>query len=182
MVINLLTSENNWKDYFCNGFATRRLQIRPMQPDDFTRVIPELYDPEMFIFLKNLNDQNDLEQWLRRVYNKRRYLFFVIGSISVDTKKECEPIGVLVLNQHPAETIEIGGWISGRFQGDGYASDIVRGLVLFVKRMRIPVTLVADVDASNMAVKKVMSCSGFSETRTEGTTTRFAYYYKPVPV
>ncbi len=162
MKVNLLNLTDTWKKPFLKGFSSRRLYIQPMAEKDIPLVMSTLMSSENLFYLKNFSDTSDVEKWLRDVFGKKDYSFFLIEPNNVEVSLPLEPVGFLMLNRRSSTEIEIGGVIEKNTQGQGYAEEVTKALILFIRQNENHTyRLYAEIHKDNSAAEKVLQVQGF---------------------
>ncbi len=153
MKVNLLYCTDIWKTHFLKGYETERLQVLPMEEKHIGLITSSLIIPGTLSFVKGLKNISETDNWFRDVFGKRDYMFFQIKSASVPAK----PVGFLMLNRLSGSEMELGGVIGKRSENKGYASEVLRGLISFIRRNKITFSrLYAEIHKENTAVEKVL--------------------------
>ena len=159
MKINLLSENLNWKKNLQEGFDTEKLIFRAFSGDELKPVLEISSDNELFTYVDDINNCDDLEHWFKSVYQKKNYLFFTIKRAEYFENKE-GLLGILMLNKIEFNVIELGGWIGKESRGKGYGRETVAGLVKYIKQKLPDTQLCAKTREDNSAGLRVLDTDG----------------------
>ena len=163
MKINFLNQNSKWKESLQSGFDTKRLKIRTLTREDLANISKISNDKNLFVFVADIENGDGAETWIKSVYQKRNYLFFSIKGKNIYSEPGGILFGILMLNRDSDSKIEIGGWFGTEFQGRGYGSELVKGLVSYVKKNKPGLQLYAEIHKENLAALKALEGSGVKQ-------------------
>lgn len=163
MKINFLNQSLKWKDLLKTGFETQRLVIRTLEQTDLAAISNISGGSGVFTFVEDVNNSDEAVSWVQSVWQKRSYLLFSIRQKTERSPEAAALIGVLMLNNHVAGNIEIGGFIDTRFQGKGFGTEVVQGLVGRVRKQGGSLQLFAEVQEENSSALKVLRRTGVKQ-------------------
>lgn len=101
--------------------------------------------------------------------------------LAVCHKQSGQMLGILMLTQLEIPTeindIRVGYLIAERFWGQGFASELISGLCIFVEENGLAKTITGGVDPSNIGSVKVLIKNGFVKEPEESNNNVHFYKY-----
>jgi RimJ/RimL family protein N-acetyltransferase len=173
MPINLYRTDTRWKTTLSAPLEERHLIARPLADSDLEAVYCILKKPEIYRFIPDLDDGGDGITWFDRTRGKRTHLY-----VSLILKEPTRLVGVAVLNEEPAQTLRMGGFIDSSHWGRGLASEWVHGLLDRFQATRLAYRIHADVDTNNTAACRLLESFGFRKAGPVGEN-RIDYCWQP---
>ena len=107
--------------------------------------------------------------WYKNIYLKNSDREDYIAEIKLLNK----PVGVFGLVFCDDKTVEINYLLDKKYQGKGYASEAVKYLICYSKKLRGCKRVVAEVHKDNISSIKLVKKLGFAESNIEGNIVLF---------
>lgn len=162
MEINLLPENSGWKKKLQDGFDTERLVIRAFLEVDLKAVLAMSSDKGLFTYVADIDNCEELENWLKSVHQKRNYLLFTIKG-GERSEYNGLLVGVVVLSREKVNRLEIGGWFGRKFHNKGYGSETASAFVKHVESNVPEMQLYAKISEGNSAVNRVLEVAGIEK-------------------
>lgn len=148
-------------------FQTQRLVFRQVMPHDYDFIESLMTDPEVMKFISGGKPRT--RDQIQEIFNKSMELlkndpqFFYFLAVE---KKSNQPVGNLIMRKPATEEetpgLEVGYSFKTEFWGQGYASESVGGLLQFVLEKFGPTRIVALIDPTHNASRRVLEKLGFN--------------------
>ncbi len=156
-------------------FTTKRLQIQAMQAqywqadDPVTQALFPLLTPSVVAYLppsmQGIDSPADLAGWLQDMQGQAHIM--LIRSL---VQYEC--LGMVYLSQQDAVG-HLGYWLGEPYWGQGFAQELLTGLIKWAKQQPELHQLSGGVDEHNLASSHVLNKLGFHEAATEAGVSHY---------
>lgn len=120
-------------------------------------------------YFQNVNSISSAQEWLKHVVSDGR--LFIVKLVG-----ESKAIGFVFLSTEDSGDTHIGYLLGESFWGKGYATEILKGLIDFIKSEDQVTRLIAGVDTDNVASIKLLQRLGFIHSSNEDNGTMFYEY------
>ena len=117
----------------------------------------------------HINCTSSVQIWLDKLTADGRLMITKL-------KGECEPIGLVFLSAESIDTMHIGYLLGEAYWGNGYATEILSGLLDFIESEGRITHLIAGVASDNLASMALLKKLGFSNRSSEENGTLFFEY------
>lgn len=152
-------------------FETQRLLIRKWRDSDAHDHFEYCSDPEVTKFLRFLTYKTleDSRAWFEGM--RGRYTTFEGGDLSCDVdfaielkteNKVIGSIGTVGFRSCAGGVIEIGYILNPKYQGNGYMTEAIIGMMRFIKRKKLAMRIQAKHDVENLSSGRVMQRAGMT--------------------
>lgn len=160
------------------NYQTTRLQVGEVcdsnQAPEFLESVIEILTPSVVRnlpkYFQNVNSMPSAQEWLQQIIADGR--LFVVRGIS-----ESKAIGFVFLSSENAGDTHIGYLLGESCWGKGYATEILKGLIDFIKSEHQVTRLIAGVATDNLASIKLLQKLGFIHSSSEDNGTLFYEYW-----
>ena len=143
-------------------FATDRLTLRPLVPDDaahFERLLGD--DQDALRQMAQMPDpctEQAAREWIEARVGPGGHVFAIVRT------SDGEFLGIVGFGGEPTMP-ELGYWIGREFRGNGYATEAIRGIVAYAATINVP-RLHADTFPDNPASARALAKAGFVRVGT----------------
>ncbi len=160
-----------------SSYQTTRLQIGEVcnsnQSPEFLESVIEILTPSVVgslpPYFQNVNSISSAREWLKQVISDGR--LFVVKLVG-----ESKSIGFIFLSTENSGDTHIGYLLAESYWGKGYATEILKGLIDFIKSEDQVTRLIAGVATDNVASIKLLQKLDFIHSSTEDNGTIFYEY------
>lgn len=157
-------------------FKTERLSVIEMKSDDWQdALVSELFSllsSNVVQFLPpdlhNIHCAQNLHLWLHNMQTQAR--IFVIHA-----KQNEQPIGMIYLSEHDSIGY-LGYWLGEAYWGQGFAQELLQGLVIWAKHESQLKQLSGGVDHDNQASSHVLRKLGFQPAGESSGVSHYVYH------
>jgi len=158
-------------------YQTTRLSVDEVfsdtQETEILASITELLTPKVVEslppYFRNVNSISEAQEWLKKMVSESR-LFMVKDT---DTNTIIGFVFVFVGNNADAH---IGYLLGESYWGKGYATELLKGLIDFIKHENKIMRLIAGVATNNIVSSKLLHKLGFLKSASEHNETVFYEY------
>ena len=165
-------------------FETERLIVREFDKKDVNDLFEIGSDKEVTKFLhfktyQSLKDAKNRIKWAKKNYKKTPY----ISTFAVELKGNGKMIGDVTISTYKLSaggSVHIGYTFNKKYQGSGFATEAVRGMLKFIKAKNFVKRIVATHDLENPASGKVLQKAGMTFegiSRKAGENNLHSRYY-----
>jgi len=120
-------------------------------------------------YFQNVNSISSTKEWLKQITSDGR-LFIV------KLTDESKTIGFVFLSTENSGDAHVGYLLGESYWGNGYATEILKGLIAFIATEDQITKLIAGVSADNVASTKLLRKLGFIHSSSEDNGTMFFEY------
>ncbi len=165
MTINLLKKQPQaWKARFSEGFVTRRLMITPFRDGgDVCEMGAGFESPDLWRFSRGIDTPASAAAWLTDSVQNPSCAPFVVRYLP-----SRELAGFCVLNRWGGSQVELGGWLSTVFWGQGLGREFLKGVMHWMTDARGVCSLVAEVAPENAVATHLLESAGFVRDSGDG--------------
>jgi len=159
------------------SYQTSRLQINEIlssnQEPEFLALVTKVLTPKVVVnlppYFQNVDSISSAQEWLKTIISDGR-LFIV--KLTDDYKN----IGFVFLSAENNGDTHIGYLLGELNWGKGYATELLKGLIHFIKSEAQITRLIAGVATDNIASIKLLNKLGFIHSSSEDNGTMFFEY------
>lgn len=159
------------------SYQTSRLQISEIfnskQEPDFLISVVGVLTPKVVEnlppYFQNINSIASGQKWLEQIISDGRLFIVKLAD-------ESHLIGFVFLSSENASGAHIGYLLGESYWGNGYATEILKGLIDFIELEGKITHLIAGVATDNEASIKLLHKLGFNKNSNEGNGTMFFEY------
>jgi RimJ/RimL family protein N-acetyltransferase len=146
--INMINSTMN--------ISTTRLRLRPLKRED-AATLREITDAD---------EITDAISFLEKGFSLEGAMGLIEGGefLGIWNSQVGTLVGALGIHKRTGEEVELGYWVGVAFQGQGYASEALKGVVSFLSERFPAYQVFAECAPENHASKQVLIKSGFQVT------------------
>jgi RimJ/RimL family protein N-acetyltransferase len=160
-----------------SSYQTPRLQIAEVynsnQNSEFLVSVLDILTPSVVgslpPYFQNVNSISSAREWLKQIVSDGR--LFVVKLVG-----ESKAIGFVFLSTENSGDTHIGYLLAESYWGKGYATEILKGLIDFIKSEDQVTRLIAGVATDNVASIKLLQKLDFIHSSTEDNGTMFYEY------
>ncbi|KGJ87532.1 GNAT family N-acetyltransferase [Colwellia psychrerythraea] len=159
------------------SYQTSRLQINEIlnsnQNSDFLVSVVQVLTPSVVEnlppYFQNVNSTPSAQEWLKQIMSEGR-LFIV------QLTGESKTLGFVFLSTENRGDTHIGYLLGESYWGQGYATELLKGLIDFIDSENEITRLIAGVATDNVASIKLLHKLGFMQSSSEDKGTIFFEY------
>jgi len=160
-----------------SSYQTPRLQIAEVynsnQNSEFLVSVLDILTPSVVgslpPYFQNVNSISSAREWLKQIVSDGR--LFVVKLVG-----ESKAIGFVFLSTENSGDTHIGYLLAESYWGKGYATEILKGVIDFIKSEDQVTRLIAGVATDNVASIKLLQKLDFIHSSTEDNGTMFYEY------
>jgi len=160
-----------------SSYQTTRLQIGEVcnsnQASEFLVSVMEILTPSVVAslppYFQSVNSISSAQEWLKHIVSDGR--LFVVKRIG-----KSKAMGFVFLSTENSGDTHVGYLLGESFWGKGYATEILKGLIDYIKSEALVTRLIAGVDTDNVASIKLLQKLGFIHRSSEDDGTIFYEY------